>query len=161
MSKKIDEQHVYAYIRENQAQFYRVAYSYTKRKEDALDVIQEASYKAMYRLHTLKNPDYLKTWFYRILINCCVDWTRKNKRIVYIGDDYLKEQVAQTNSNTYLELYEALEVLDDNQRIIIILRFFEDMKIDDIAKTLDCNVSTIKTRLYAALKKLKIELEEE
>ena len=60
-----------------------------------------------------------------------------------------------------IDLQEALERLPEKYRIVVILRYFEDMKIGDIAQVLNENENTIKTRLYNGLSKLKIELIEE
>lgn len=58
-----------------------------------------------------------------------------------------------------LDLMEVLKQLDPKDRTIIVLRYFEDMKIEDVAKATGDNVNTVKTRLYRALKRLKIDLE--
>ena len=55
---------------------------------------------------------------------------------------------------------EALKALDERERTVIVLRFFEDLKLEDIAKILDENISTVKTVLYRSLKKLKVRLTE-
>ena len=60
-----------------------------------------------------------------------------------------------------IDLKRALFELPDEERIIVELKYFEDMKLDDIATILNENVNTIKTRLYRSLKKLRIRLEEE
>lgn len=57
------------YIEENQNKFYLLAYSYIKERDGALDTVQNAIYKALISWETLKNPEYIKTWFYRILVN--------------------------------------------------------------------------------------------
>lgn len=59
-----------------------------------------------------------------------------------------------------IDLYEAIDHLAPKQKTLIILRFFEDMKIEDIAITLGINSNTIKTRLYASLRKLRSTMEE-
>lgn len=145
------------YILENKAKFYRIAYAYTQNKEDALDVIQEAIYKA---LKTSENLDvaYIKTWFHRILVNTAIDLIRKNKKYV------LSNEEANLNEQKYCDTYEnidlktCLNTLPDEQRIVIILRYFEDLKLQEIADILDENLSTIKNRLYKALKNLKFEM---
>ena len=76
-----------SYIKDNQDKFYRLAYSYVKNQEDALDVIQDAIIRAMEKIHTLKNPEYLKTWFYRILVNECLNHIRKMKSILLYGSN--------------------------------------------------------------------------
>lgn len=60
-----------------------------------------------------------------------------------------------------LDLAQSLEDLPDKYRVVIILRFFEDMKIDEIAEVLHENVSTVKTRLYQGLQRLRVNLSEE
>lgn len=70
------------YIIENKELFYRLAYSYVKNIDDALDVVQESIYKAFSSIDSLKNFDYIKTWFYRIIVNVSLDLLRKRKREV-------------------------------------------------------------------------------
>ena len=68
-----------AYIKNDSAAFYRLAYSYVKNREAALDVVQEAVVKALQHISSLRNTDYMKTWFYRILVNECLMYLRKRK----------------------------------------------------------------------------------
>lgn len=75
-------------------------------------------------------------------------------------DDIEYHLAGVTDEYTNMDLKKAIESLPNSYRAIIMLRFFEDMKIDEIANVLEENVNTIKTRLYKALKLLKIELEE-
>lgn len=65
------------FIRENQQQFYRLAFSYVRDSETAMDLVQDAIVKAIQNMHTLRQPDRLKTWFYRILVNECLMYLRK------------------------------------------------------------------------------------
>ncbi len=57
------------YIKENQNKLYKIAYTYTKDQELALDVVQEAITRALENINKLKNEEFVKTWFFRILIN--------------------------------------------------------------------------------------------
>lgn len=149
------EQHV----TENKQSYYRLAYSYTKNTDDALDVIQESIYKAMSSIKSLKKPEYLKTWFYRIIVNTSLDFLRKQKRLVIVDEESLSDYIPST-TDTYqdIDLQKALAGLPDNFRSVIILRFFEDLKISEIAEILDENVNTIKSRLYSSLEKLRISI---
>ena len=70
--KQIFYERLIQYILENQDRFYRVAYSYTRHQEDALDVVQNAVCKALEAHESIKNEDAIRTWFYRILINECL-----------------------------------------------------------------------------------------
>lgn len=149
------------YLLENQAPLYRLAYSYVKNKEDALDIIQESFYKAFNSIEKLQNATDIKPWLYRIVINTAIDFLRKNQRITVMEEDKL-ESYSQATVDTYqdLDLQTALDNLSTNYKTIIILRYFEDLKLSEIAQLLDENINTIKTRLYAGLKKLRMEMEE-
>lgn len=150
-------------VQENQDRFYRLAYSYVKNKETALDIVQSAIYNGLRAIHTLNEPQYVKTWFYRILVNACVDELRRSKRLVPTAPQDLPEGVVPESvcREELLDLYQALETLDPKSKTIIVLRYFEDMKIGDIAEVLGENLSTVKTKLYRALEKLKVQLEGE
>ncbi len=89
MTKSEKFQLVENYIVENQNAHYRLAYSYVKNKESALDIIQESIMKALKSIDSLEQIQYLKTWFYRILINTSIDFINKNKRMVVVEDEVL------------------------------------------------------------------------
>lgn len=161
MTKSEKFQQVENYIVENQNAHYRLAYSYVKNKESALDIIQDSIMKALRSIDSLEQTQYLKTWFYRILINTSIDFIHKNKRMVVVEDKVLDFHLpSQEMDVPDIDLYEAIDHLTPEQKTLIILRFFEDMKIEDIAKMLGVNQNTIKTRLYAALRKLRTNMEE-
>lgn len=148
------------YLEENQERFYRLAFSYVKNREAALDLVQDAVVKAITNLGSLKKPEYMKTWFYRILVNECLMYLRKN-RILYLPN--LEEQFEQPYTQRHfedLELYEAVGSLDPVLKTVVILRFFEDLKLDDIARITGTNLSTVKSRLYKALRVLRVSIEE-
>ena len=69
----ITENALETYLIENQTHFYRLAYSTLRSREDALDAVQSAVCAALEKRHTLRDPDALRTWFYRILMNVCND----------------------------------------------------------------------------------------
>lgn len=151
------EEYIVAY----QGAHYRLAYSYVKNQQNALDIVQDAIVKALKSIHRLEEIAYLHTWFYRILMNTAIDYLRRHKRMIPSDDAlFAREQSTPANPDLHMDLWEALNQLSVEQKTIIILRFFEDMKLQDIAKVLDLNVNTVKARLYATLKKLRIQMEE-
>ncbi|WP_304340544.1 RNA polymerase sigma factor [Metaclostridioides mangenotii] len=161
MFKTLKRMKVEEFIIENRENFYRVAYSYVRNEQDALDIIQDSIYKALNSVEKLKEIKFIKTWFYRIVVNCSIDYLRRNKKY---SDFLIKEQLEKIESyedHTNLDLKKNLDDLPEKYRIIIVLRFFEDLKIEEIAKILDENVNTVKTRLYQGLKKLRINIESE
>ncbi len=152
-------------IVENQNRFYLFAYSYVKNKETSLDMVQEAVYKALKSSDQLKNTNQMKAWFYRILANVCLDEIRKSKHSIATDPEVFIEQDLRINDKQedvsqaeLLDLYKALNELEPKTKAIIILRYFEDMKLADIAKILGINLSTVKSTLYRALDSLKIQL---
>lgn len=66
-----------------QERLYRMAYSYVRNQEDALEIVQETVFKAYISIHKLKQPQYFKTWLTKIAVNCALDFIRKSKNRVY------------------------------------------------------------------------------
>jgi RNA polymerase sigma-70 factor, ECF subfamily len=160
MSKNSLEDQITDYVVKYKEAHYRLAYSYVKNEEDALDIIQESIYKAFASMDSLKNPGGIKTWFYRIIVNTSVDFLRKRKKVIILEDEMLSSfDSATEDSYEDLDLKNALEKLPDNYRTIITLRYFEDLKLEEIAEILNENVNTIKTRLYKGLQKLRIKID--
>ena len=142
--------------------FYRLAYSYVKNSDDALDIVQESIYKAISAISTLENPDSLKTWFYRIDVNTSLDFLRKKKRNVAVGEEvFASFDYGIVDNYEDFDLQKALDNLPDKYRTVVVLRYFEDLKIEEIAQILNENTNTVKTRLYKSLEKLRIKLIEE
>jgi len=143
------------YIQNNQDKFYRVAYSYCKSREDALDIVQDAVYKGL-KSHKHIKTEYIESWFYRILINTSISFLRGKK-------DFLPYQVEDVDKGTedkeYIDLYDAIDNLRVEDKTLIILRYFEDRKLSNIAEIMNMNVNTVKTKLYKSLKLLKLELD--
>lgn len=150
------------FILENKENYYRLAYSYVRSREDALDIVQEAIVRAFSFRKTLKDTASMKSWFYRIVINTALDFLRKNKKYTYLDEEQW-EDISSGPGDTYedVDLHKALDKLSPKNRTIIILRFFEDMKLSDIARILGENENTVKTSLYSTLKKLRLELTED
>lgn len=143
------------FVLDNQNKFYRISFSYVKNKEAAMDVIQDAVVNAFANYDSLKQPEYLKTWFYRILINSAITYLRKNKKYV-LTEDFVEilDSKENVNDNDYIDLYNAVKNLPPKLKTVVILRYFEDMKFSDIALITKTNESTIKTRLKTALQRL-------
>lgn len=160
-NKKIKEKKLKDYIVNNQESFYKIAYSYVKNQDDALDIVHDSICKALSKLDSLKDEEVIKPWFYKILVNSSIDYIRKNNKYVTLSEEKLANEYNSNDIYTDIDLERALEKLPEEYRIIIVLRYFEDMKINDIANVLSQNTNTIKTKLYAGLRRLKIKIETE
>ena len=149
------------YIKDNQEKLYKIAFSYSKNEEAALDIVQEAITKALKNINKLSEESYIKTWFYRILINESLQYIRKNKRILTYELEAIENKVdCNVDFAEGLDVYKYVQDLNEKLKTVIILRFFEDMKISEIAKITKTNESTVKSRLYKGLKELKRLIEE-
>lgn len=157
-------QELVLYIENNQERFYRLAYTYVKNREDALDIVHDAIVKALQSYDTLRNPAYAQTWFYKILINESLSFLRKNRRLISLeelSDAPLAHAEAPPEmiQDEYIDLYAALDKLPPDMKTIVVLRFFEDMPLGEIAEITSVNLNTVKSRLYRALKHLKLDME--
>ena len=149
------------YITHNQEKLYRIDFIYSKNEEAALDIVQEAITKALKNINKLSEESYIKTWFYRILINESLQYIRKNKRILTYELEAIENKVdCNVDFAEGLDVYKYVQDLNEKLKTVIILRFFEDMKISEIAKITKTNESTVKSRLYKGLKELKRLIEE-
>lgn len=145
------------FIEENQDKLYRIAFSYIKNEDLALDIVQESIEKALRNIKTLKHEEYVKTWFYRILINESLGYIRRNKNTTLCQVEDLKDDIEWNDNITIegIDLYNNIGKLKEKLRTVIILRFFEDLKIEEIARITKTSPNTVKSRLYKGLEELK------
>ena len=148
------------YITNNLDKLYRLAFSYAKNEHDAEDIVNESVKRALDAIYQLEKEEFLGTWMYRIVINTASSYMKMKSKLIYI-DEIIENTLVKEDKYQDTDLYNMVMKLDSKYRIVIVLRFYEDMAIDKIAEVLNENVSTVKTRLYKALKLLKIEMNEE
>ncbi len=159
--KQILYERLIQYILENQDRFYRVAYSYTRHQEDALDVVQSAVCKALEAHESIKNEEAIRTWFYRILINECLTVLKKRKRLLFTDDDLEREEMYyEKGYEQDDDLEKELDRLELDVQGIIKLRFFEELSLQEISCITGLNLNTVKTKLYRGLKQLKENIQE-
>ena len=164
---------VITYIVENQDKFYRLAYSYVRKKEDALDIVQNAICKALENYESLRNTGALRTWFYRILVNESVSYLRKYGKEIQYGETQEMLEVmqakavangtAETDEGGYsdvAEVYREIYKLPVELQHIIRLHYFNEMTLQEVAEVLDLNLNSVKAKLYRGLKRMKIQMEE-
>ncbi len=140
---------------------YRMAFVYVKNKDDALDVVQEVAYQSFKKIDTLKNPEYFKTWLMKITINYAINILRKNKKVVQLKPDF--EVFIGTEDKDLLltiSLKELIDVLQEDEKSVILLRFYHDRTLKEISEILDIPLGTAKSILYRALHKLRKNFKE-
>ncbi|GAA0607894.1 sigma-70 family RNA polymerase sigma factor [Virgibacillus siamensis] len=148
-------------IQDEKDKLYRMAYLYVKNENDALDIVQEAIYKAYISIKTLKEPQYFSSWLTRILINAALDFIRKNRRVIPIDKiESMKNAWEVHTVEDNLDLVDAIDRLEEQYKTVVILRYYKDFSIKQIADTLSCPEGTVKTHLHRAIKQLRVDLKE-
>ncbi|CAM3997359.1 sigma-70 family RNA polymerase sigma factor [Mesobacillus zeae] len=148
-------------FQQHEEDIYRMAYVYVKNKDDALDVVQEVAYQSFKKISTLKKPEYFKTWLMRITINCAINIVNKNKKVVHLNADY--DKFIGTNDEDIplsLSLQELIDMLTEDEKSIVLLRFYHNHSFKEIAELLNIPLGTAKSTLYRALHKLRKEYKE-
>lgn len=156
MKRALTHKQFAARMEESKEKFYRLAYCYVKQEQDALDILSEATYRGFLHLGKLEKPEYFDTWMSRIIINCAYNLLKKqNKYELSEPDDSLPAEPEPLSIDDRLDLYQALDTLPPAEKSLIILKYFEDRSFREIASILNIPESTVKTRLYRVIGKLK------
>ncbi|MFM1652213.1 sigma-70 family RNA polymerase sigma factor [Brevibacillus sp. B_LB10_24] len=133
-----------------------------KNEQDALDAVQETTFRAYKQLSRLREPQYFQTWLIRILLNYCHDQTKAKKRwklIETVPEEHASHSDDMRQERVHLGM--ALEQLGPKYKQVIILKYFEDMTIAEIARVIGRPEGTVKTRLHQALSQLRKLLEKD
>ncbi len=138
------------------------AYTYMKNKQDAEDIVQETFIKAFGALAQLKEPKYFATWLYKILIRESFFALKKKKRTELLELEIMEQLqlLDQENSEDYSELHNAIESLKKDYQIAIVMHYFYDFKVFEIAEMLGKPNNTIKMHLHRGRKAIRQKLEE-
>lgn len=137
-----------------QRKLYSIAYSYLRSEADALEAVQEASYRAWVKRKKLKDPQAFTPWLIRITINCCMDELRRKKRVFPVEEPQ-EGAVQEMKSSERIDLQRALERMKPKYRHVVMLKYYQDMTSMEIAKVLGKPEGTIKTWLREGLKQLR------
>ena len=140
---------------------YCTALSMVGSCQDAEDVWQNTALKCWQQIRGLKNPGLFRIWITRILINEANTLLRKRARQPVLQKELPETNAPEQDVEKYLAVYQYLEDLPSAQREAVVLRFWMDLSLDEIALALDVPLSTAKTRLYQGIKSLGVALREE
>lgn len=152
---------------------YALAYRVIGREEDARDVCQETFLRAFRSIHGFRGQAKFSSWLYRIALNLCRDWIRRERRAPVVqapeGVDVIEMASEQGPVESIEELVSrrdigrlverAMAALSEEQRTAIILKEYQGLTFQEIADLQGCPLSTVKTRLYQGLSVLRRELE--
>ena len=138
-------------------QFYITAYAILGNEADAEDAVCNAILSGYEHLAQLKNPKKLKSWMLTITRNEALKLCRK--RMELLGDENV-ERLLPPTYDSHNELWEVVQTLKDEYRIVIVLFYYNDLSLRDISSVLDISIGTVKSRLDRGRKLLKDALGE-
>ena len=141
----------------NSSAMYKVARGMLNNDEDVADAIQSAILACFEKIHTLKKPEYFRTWMIRILINECISIQRHYKNLNMSHE--FPEIPDQDMSLAEFEFKEMLGLVKEEYRIVLILYYVEGLRISEIGELLDLNENTVKSRLVRAREQIKRQYE--
>ena len=158
-------------------QGFAIALQMVKNEQDAMDLMQDAYLSAFKNLSKIEKPEKLKSWFNCIVANKCRDWLKKKKPQLFSDiameddDREFEETIADErvtfspeNSIDYSEtkrlMKAILDSLPEDQKLCVLMYYYEELSVGEIAEALECSTGTVKSRLNYARKKIKNDVEE-
>jgi len=151
---------------------YALAYRTIGREEDARDVCQETFLRAFRALPGFRGQAKFSSWLYRIALNLCRDWVRRERRAPVVQapenvdlmdlaaaagpSESVEDLIARRDQTRVVE--RAMALLPEEQRTAIVLKEYHGLTFQEIAELVGCPLSTVKTRLYQGLTVLRREL---
>ncbi len=154
---------------ENKQKIFAVAFRYARNKEDAEDILQDTfikAYQALDKFHLDENTSFT-SWLYRISINSSIDLIRKNRKMSdhYFNSDNLDNLSSNNDEHnpehttrvqdTRERINLALNQLTARQRMIFILRHYQQLSTQEIAEYMSCSQGSVKKQLFRAVSRIK------
>jgi len=148
-------------VRRHQRGIWRLVRRYVRSDADASDVTQQAFVRAFRGLGAFRGAASVRSWLYRIAINCSLSWLRDHKREqpADIDDDQLVEPPAApakiSDGEDGIRLRAAIAQLPPKQKLVLELRVFDDLSFKEVAELADCTENTAKVNFHYAVKRLR------
>lgn len=156
--KIMDRTEFCEYVNRYRKQLYIIAYAVLKNETDAEDAVCNAILKGYEHLEQLRNPHKFKPWLLTITKNEALQI--KRKRMTLPGDEKI-EAILGPIQDEHLELWDVVQNLKEEYRLVIVLFYYADLSMKDISKVLDIPMGTVKSRLNRGREFLKKALEKE
>ena len=167
-AQKGDHDAFAALVNEHQGYVYNLALRVVKEENEALDLTQETFVRAWKALPNFRGQSQFRTWLYRITTNLCYNRLPDLRRSLNdIGDDVMGEIPESNLENPALKLeskevkthlHKAIDDLDGNYKLLVTLRYQNELSYEEIASTLNLPLGTVKTGLFRAKEKLRLAL---
>jgi RNA polymerase sigma-70 factor (ECF subfamily) len=139
---------------------YRLAYGMLLDRADAEDALQEACLIAWRKLGNVREGADPRPWFLAIVANQCRRTHRSPwKRILELAEHAVGVDARDEQIDLRTDVRQALTKLDESQRLVVLLRFYLDMPVDEVARVMGVAEGTVKSRLHRAAGRLRLELQ--
>lgn len=173
-ARRNDQPAINELYRQTSGKAYFVARRILNDEDQIADILQESYVKAFSRLPTLEDPEKFQGWLDTIVINKCKDYLKKKKPILFTeleseGDTPLdfedtnvefSPEASVDYSETKRLVGEMIDRLPEDQKMCLLLYYYEERSVNEIAQMMDCSVNTVKSRLNYARKNIKNQVEE-
>lgn len=140
----------------------RTASLITGSRADGEDVVQEAFVQCYQMIGQVRDPARFKGWLFKLLTRAAWKYCHKRGREEPVAEFFEDSANAVESALSAVlrteqsrRLYEAVRALDDKQRTVVVLYYFNDMAVRDIARVMECREGTVKSRLFAARRNLQ------
>jgi len=149
-------------VRRHQRGMWRLVRRYVKHGDDASDVTQQAFVRAFKGLASFRGAATVRSWLYRIAINCALSWLRDHRREhpAELPEDALVDAspippVRMMDGQDGLQLRTAIKLRPPKQKLVLELRVFDDLSFKEVAELADCTENTAKVNFHYAVKRLR------
>jgi len=151
-------------VEANSDKMYRAAYRILQNKEQAEDCVQESFLKMYLKIADFNHQSKFSTWLYSVTANTALDMLRKNAKHTHVTDyDFDQLTTEDTNAPEKAALMRdhssatqrAVEQLNEDVRVAFVLRHFEERSIEEITQILGVNASTVKSRIFRGVGRLR------
>lgn len=148
-------------VRRHQKGMWRLVRRYVKRDADAADVTQLAFVRAFRGFSTFRGTATVRSWLYRIAINCALSWLRDHRREqptelaegALTDENPAPAQISASDDRAWLR--KAIEQLPPKQKLVLELRVFDDLSFKEVAELAECSENTAKVNFHYAVKRLR------
>lgn len=158
-------------VRQHETGVFRLAFSITNDPADAREITQETFITALKSLRSYREKGSLKAWLYTITVNLSRSRLRKRKRLERLrttlaaiirmeSQDHDQPEEAAIQNEKEAAVWSELNKLDERHRVVVILRYFQDLSVTEIAEVLSIREGTVHSRLHNARERLKNALTE-
>jgi RNA polymerase sigma-70 factor, ECF subfamily len=148
-------------VRQHQGMVFSLAYHFLRDRALAEELAQEVFLNLHQNLHSIKSPEHLTFWLRKVTSHRCIDQVRRQKVRPQVSLEDVPEPIANTVENDLLlseMLRRVVETLPEKARLVVILRYQEDLDPSEIAKVLEMPLNTVKSHLRRSLSMLRDKL---